>query len=134
MDKKFYVTFETAKLLKEKGFNKTVDKLIHLNQYNIPIIESPEKYYDESEVYNDYLHLKQNHYACPTKSEVIDWLESKGIIISPHPVTILREDGTTKTYWSCHIVHKDGTWYTTNDLPTRLEAEEAAIIKVLKLL
>ena len=32
MDKKFYVTFKTAKLLKEKGFNKEVDKLIHLNQ------------------------------------------------------------------------------------------------------
>lgn len=69
-----------------------------------------------------------------TKAEAIDWLDSKGFMISPHPVTILRKDSTIEIHWSCNIVQKGGAWYTTNDLPTRLEAEEAAIIKACKLL
>lgn len=130
MNNKFYITFKTAKLLKEKGFNKAVDKLIHLNKYNIPIIESPEKYYDETEVYNDYMYLNPNHYACPTKSEVIDWLESKGMLIE---ITIDIDECA----WIFNIVDKekfitighpkDGEFFTD-----RLEAEEAAIIKVLE--
>lgn len=132
MNNKFYVTFKTAKLLKEKGFNKAVDKLIHLNKYNIPIIESPEKYYDDTEVSNDYMHLKQNHYACPTKSEVIDWLESKGVLIE---ITIDIDECA----WIFNIVDKekfitighpkDGEFFTD-----RLEAEEAAIIEACELL
>lgn len=126
MDKKFYVTFETAKLLKEKGFNKTVDKLIHLNQYNIPIIESPEKYYDESEVYNDYLYLKQNHYACPTKAEVINWLERKIII------GIGYDNLFSKWHYDITPV-RTGTKEINNlSFSTRLEAEEAAIIEACK--
>lgn len=130
MDKKFYVTFETAKLLKEKGFNKTVDKLIHLNQYNIPVIESPEKYYDESEVYNDYLYLKQNHYACPTKAEAIDWLEGKGVTIDIHWIRFNENRRWNYSIFNstCDIIDSKYIY------PTRLEAEEAAIIKALELL
>lgn len=131
MNSKFYVSIEVAKLLKEKGFNKTVDKLIHLNQYKIPIIESPEKYYDESEVYNDYLYLKKSHYACPTKAEVIDWLESKGIVIEVFSARI----GENRKW--CHSIintKTDITIETPYKFSTRLEAEEAAIIKACELL
>ena len=130
MDKKFYVTFETAKLLKEKGFNKTVDKLIHLNQYNIPVIESPEKYYDESEVYNDYLYLKQNHYACPTKSEVIDWLEQNEIVIE---INSIRNNKWRFSIYKNGRFQIDSWIHDRLDFSTRLEAEEAAIIKALEL-
>ena len=132
MDNKFYITFKTAKLLKEKGFNKAVDKLIHLNKYNIPIIESPENYYDETEVYNDYKYLKQNHYACPTKSEVIDWLESNGMLIE---ISIDIDECA----WIFNIVDKEkfitiGHSKDGKSFTDRLEAEEAAIIKACELL
>lgn len=131
MNNKFYVTFKTAKLLKEKGFNKIVDKLIHLNRYNISIIESPEKYYDESEVYNDYLYLKQNHYACPTKAEAIDWLESKGIMIDIHWIRFNENRRWNYSIFDCRTCDTIDIKYIYT---TRLEAEEAAIIKACKLL
>lgn len=128
MNNKFYVSYEAARLLKEKGFNKTVDKLIHLNQYNIPIIESPEKYYDESEVYNDYLYLKQNHYACPTKSEAIDWLDRK------IHIGIGYDDLWSKWHYTITPVRTGVKEINNLSFSTRLEAEEAAIIKALELL
>ena len=121
MDSKFYVSLKAARLLNEKGYSKKRDFLT-------PVYKENGYLY-----WSNHEDLSDNILAI-TKAEAIDWLESKGILISSHPVTILCDDGTTKTHWSCHIVQKDGTWNTTNDLPTRLEAEEAAIIKACKLL
>ena len=120
MDNKFYVSYEVASLLKEKGYDGDAEYAYHEN--------GNFSHWGRNVNDIDYL------YAAPTKAEAIDWLDSKGIMISPHPVTILREDGTTGIHWSCHIVQKDGTWHKTEDLPTRLEAEEAAIIKACELL
>lgn len=120
MDSKFYVSLEAARLLKEKGYDGDAEYAYHEN--------GNFSHWGRNVNDIDYL------YAAPTKAESIDWLESNGVIISNHPVTYLCEDSTTKIHWSCHIVHKDGTWYTTNDLPTRLQAEDAAIIKALELL
>jgi hypothetical protein len=129
MDKKFYVTFKTAKLLKEKGFNKAVDKLIHLNKYNIPIIESPEKYYDDTEAYNDYMYLKQNHYACPTKSEVIEWLDRREIFIDVCKMNsgwsfVVRGSKYTSPIYDSNSKNEY--------FQTRLEAEDEAIFKAFE--
>jgi hypothetical protein len=129
MDNKFYVSLEAARLLKEKGYDEDVELF-----YNtLGKLEEVNCMFCCDVAANTHL-AKYDYLSAPTKAEAIDWLESKGVMISPHPVTILREDGTTKIHWSCYIVQKDGTWYTTNDLPTRLEAEDAAIIKALELL
>lgn len=50
MERKFYISFESKHLLKEKGFEN-----------------------------NEFQHYTQ--YQCPTKAEIIDWLDSKGIYI-----------------------------------------------------
>ena len=117
MNIKFYISFEVAKLLKEKGCDIKRDFLTHVYK------ENGRLYWSSHEDLS-------NEIPAYTKDEVIDWLESKGVRISTHPVSILHEDGTTKTHWSCHITN-DGIWYTTHDLPTRLEAVETAFIKVL---
>lgn len=122
MDSKFYVSLEAARLLKEKGYRQTYHAYYFGNSNLRKGGYRGDSWYDSPDFY-----------PAPTKAEAIDWLESKGILISPHPVTILREDGTTKTYWSCYILQK-GIWYKTNNLTTRLEAEEAAIIKACELL
>lgn len=72
-------------------------------------------------------------YPCPTKAEVIDWLESKGFIVN---TKYYSNRETNRGQWSAQINRKDswvymalGAYYLT-----RLEAEEAAIIKALELL
>lgn len=70
--------------------------------------------------------------GCPingriTKAEAIDWLESKGIVIA---ISL-----TYNRKWFCTIESLErGEIVSTLDLSTRLEAEEAAIIKALELL
>ena len=115
MDSKFYVSYEAARLLKEKGYDEECDCVID----------------DDGDIFEHQYQMNQDlpewKCSCPTKAEAIDWLESKGILIA-----------TSFTYnrkWFCTIksLVRD-EMVSTLDLPTRLEAEEAAIIKALKLL
>jgi ATP-dependent DNA ligase len=67
-----------------------------------------------------------------TKSEAIDWLESKGIVIEIHYRTL-----TGKYFSEIHynkMRYKSRLSDLTEDYKTRLEAEEAAIIKACELL
>ena len=129
MDSRFYVSLEAARLLKEKGYDRECMAYYQNDEFRpYSLTRSGLSMYNKNAA-PDYM----NQYSAPTKAEAIDWLESKEVLISPHPVTILREDGTNKTYWSCHILQK-GIWYKTNNFTTRLEAEESAIIKALELL
>jgi hypothetical protein len=119
MDNKFYVSYEAARLLKEKGYNNysivydcSVEGDILLNQ---------------RPMYGEWAGDK-DVYPCPSKAEAIDWLESKGIIIGVKPYTVIS--------FSYFILIDRKSSYDvieTNELfPTRLEAEEAAIIKALE--
>ena len=126
MDNKFYVSYKAARLLKEKWYD-----------------EDARNFYDEEGLllevegfYNfEYLNneeLDNNHYSAPTKAEVIDWLESKELVIE---ATSLINGNK----WRFSL-YKRGSFYIDSliddrlDFPTRLQAEEAAIIKALELL
>lgn len=112
MDSKFYVSLEAARLLKEKGYNEETDCTI---DYNGAIWFG--EYRDECD------------FPCITKAEAIDWLESKGLIVDVNYYI-------SRGKWSAHINRK-GSWaYMAigEYYLTRLEAEDAAIIKVLELL
>jgi hypothetical protein len=123
MDSKFYVSYEAARLLKEKGYDRECIAYYHDNCREV-----------------DYSFCGERNstwegrcVSAPTKAEAIDWLESKGIIIE-----------LSATYDLCHwvfsIYTKGGEDILTNtdfdfeSSLTRLEAEEAAIIKALELL
>lgn len=74
--------------------------------------------------------------GCPidgriTKAEAIDWLESKGVIIY---VFCARIGENRKWCYSIVNTKTDITIETPYKFPTRLEAEEAAIIKACELL
>ena len=61
-----YIDFETAKLLKEKGFTEPV-RLWYDDKGDIV-----EKYIEPTE------HEHKEHlYACPTRAQVSDWLQEK---------------------------------------------------------
>lgn len=116
MNSKFFVSYEAARLLKEKGYD---DEYITFYNENGELIIPYGK--------EEYHVL----YPCPTKAEAIDWLESKEMFIGIGGV------GSGKLQkWSYSVFD-----YNTCDnyeseyiYPTRLEAEDAAIIKALELL
>ena len=138
MDNKFYVSLDAARLLKEKGYNEDVTYLYNskcelqttLMAYGCDLMPNEE--------------FDNNDYAAPTKSEAIDWLESNGIMISvvydnlgiigkKHYRSIidtLDKDGS-ESGLPIYLPSYDGD---IRHYSTRLEAEEAAIIKALELL
>lgn len=125
MDSKFYVSLEAARLLKEKGYDKDVRNFYDEEGLFLEI----EGFYNFEYLTNE--ELDNNHYAAPTKAEAIDWLESKGIYIEVFSARI----GENRK-WCYYIINTktDIAIETPYKFSTRLEAEEAAIIKVLELL
>lgn len=122
MNSKFYVSLEAARLLKDKGYNEDVSRYYDEDGF-LHFLEYDEKcnYFQISN--ND---LDLDHYAAPTKAEAIDWLESKGITIEVH-----RNSWNGDTEWKYYILERGHLNFLFS---TRLEAEEAAIIKALELL
>lgn len=122
MDSKFYVSLEVARLLKEKGYNEVVesyyDTLGELNEVR--------SIFQNSVADNSFLHRFGDYYAAPTKAEAIDWLESKGMCI-----VVVRRTINNKVGWR-YVIYSQTE--IISGFSTRLEAEEAAIVKALELL
>ena len=122
MDSKFYVPLEAAKLLKEKGYDRECvayyqHEIFH--PYSVHLFGS--KTYNKNDA-PDYM----NQYSAPTKAEAIDWLESKGMCI-----VVIRRTIDNEVGWRYVIYNQTEI---ISGFSTRLEAEEAAIIKALELL
>lgn len=126
MDSKFYISYKAARLLKEKGYNEKCT-FAYTNISNGSDINGRIVFNS-----NDY---PVGIYPCPTKSEAIDWLESKGIVISVEYINGLW-DCQIYSFVDATILHGKALpmVYDVVNFPTRLEAEEAAIIKALELL
>ena len=136
MDSRFYVSYEAARLLKVKGYKR------HVNQYYDENGFLHDLAYDENYDYqmsnND---LDLDHYAAPAKSEAIDWLESKGMVVDLYYDNDFDKDDSK---WEYYIFQYDNNGVLNETVSsyggmdgfydTRLEAEEAAIIKALELL
>jgi len=111
-----YVSFETAKLLKEKGFN-----------YPCRVVYSPKgivKHYLKEEVYAH--HLKGHKKLCPTLQMAMKWLRKyHNIIIDPEPVW-----NGKKWEYQLFIVtpqNADSPYYEHNPYKTYEECVETAI-------
>lgn len=119
MDNKFYVSYEAARLLKEKGCEVERDFLTHV--YN----ENGHLYWPNCEDLSDKI-------PAPTKAEAMDLIESNtGFIIS--------EDRRCDGFWYYVIfqgndIYYDSDCFVDGSFLTRWEAEEAAIIKVCEML
>lgn len=131
MDSKFYVSYEAARLLKEKGYDRECMAYYQNDEFHLYAFSRYDLSINDKNAAPSYM----NQYSAPTKAEAIDWLESRGIVISVEYINGL---------WDCQIYSfVDGTIlhgkalpmeYDVVNLQTRLEAEEAAIINALKLL
>ena len=131
MNSKFFVSLEAARLLKEKGYDEKVEYM-----YDDSILTSI-RVLTNSQIDRYY----RNMYGTPTKAEAIDWLESKGIVVElAYDNDELQKDDSEWVYY-IYQYDNDGlldetvsSWGMGEIYDTRLEAEEAAIIKALELL
>lgn len=123
MNSKFCISYEAARLLKEKGYKR------HVNHYYDENGFLHDLAYDENYDYqmsnND---LDLDHYAAPTKTEVIDWLDRK------IHIGIGYDDLHSKWHYDITPVRPGTKTINNLSFSTRLEAEDAAIIKALELL
>lgn len=127
MDNKFYVSYEAARLLKEKGYDREcISYYQHeiFHPYSVDLFGL--KTYNKNDA-PDYM----EQYSAPTKAEAIDWLESRGITIDIHWIRFNENRRWNYSIFNCSTCDTIDTKYI---FPTRLEAEEAAIIQVLELL
>jgi hypothetical protein len=136
MDNKFYVSYEAARLLKDKGYSDFTKSVYRESNPSNTLFFKGES--------RDWNNMISPYTAAPTKAEAIDWLESKGIMISvvydnlgiigkKHYRSIidtLDKDGS-ESGSPIYLPSYDGD---IRHYSTRLEAEEAAIIKALELL
>ena len=111
MDKKFYISLEAAKVLKEKGYNEETDCTI---DYNGAIWFG--EYKDECD------------FPCITKAEAMDWLEGKDFKFS-----IMFDDNNLYEF----IVYFENEYISVHEhisgyRETMLEAQDAAIITALE--
>ncbi len=119
MNTKFYVPFETAKMLKAQGY---------------PQVGSDMYYNLDGDLDTLGNHIMQctikHYYAAPAYCEVLDWLVKKEIYIDVDKTI----DQVIKTpLWCCFIWGKEqlkGAILTAS-YPTREQAANVAIIKVL---
>lgn len=119
MKQKFYVSLEVARLLKEKGYNEkctfAYTDISNGSDINGRIVFNS----------NDY---PVGIYPCPTKAEVIDWLDKK------IHIGIGYDDLHSKWHYDITPVRLGTKAINNLSFSTRLEAEEAAIIEGCELL
>lgn len=127
MENKFYIPFETAKLLKDKGFPQENEWFYVDNGKGITVSLDGEHCTDKDGI------------SRPTYFEVIDWFDQKRI-------NILINKKAGKFVFNIHVSaegyndRKDINWYdfyykgTNKKYNTRIEAINAAIKKAITIL
>lgn len=120
MNKIFYVPFETAQMLKAQGYPQVGSDMYYnlegnLDAWGNHIVQCTIEHY----------------YAAPAYCEVLDWLVRQEIYIDVDRTT---ERAVKIPMWHCYIWDKyllKGAMIT-GSYPTREQAINAAIIKVLE--
>ena len=78
--KEQFVTYEIAKQLKEKGFDEPCfGDYFHFERHNQSILDYDE---DRQKIITDNTDENITKYLAPLWQQVIDWLKSKGILIT----------------------------------------------------
>jgi len=128
MKEKFYVPFNTAQMLKANGYNEECERFYdHSGMLTPRPIVNNNKHLDH--IYHD-----MKMYSAPTYHEVLDWLESKDILID---CTCGFDYHTEEEWYRCFVIERkkrfDGD-FISMIAPTREEALNAAILKALELI
>lgn len=124
MDKKFFVPYQTAQLLKEKGYPQEDSDMYYTP--NGELKSQADIYADRTD--NDTMmysyFLTTYHIAAPAYCEVLDWLVGKKIYIDI--------DNTAKCKWYCYMWEGSSAIGATGQYFTREQAYNAAIVRALE--
>lgn len=124
MNKKFIVPFDTARQLREKGYD--VDCYSYYTQ-------NGKLYHDTFTLNNKW--IRMGRFLAPTYHEVVDWLAGKGIRIEVRMAYRFREKQWS---WCGYIYIVEDEDYETSQLAdwcsTREQALNASILKALEML
>lgn len=136
MDAKFLVPFETARQLKEKGYNEECTFY-----YGDGIIRIERQLYTNKELSDNTPNWLFNEcISAPTYHEVVDWLEKRNIIVE---ADWLFEDVSSRNicfYYRVAFIHpnfpcKDKGYIGIHNIQlTREQALNEGILKALEML
>lgn len=76
-----YVNFETAKLLKEKGFDKSVLNTQHWYDPEGRIHTDTNYSYSGAPIFK-----RETCFSAPTTQMAVKWIETEGYVIYPYPI------------------------------------------------
>ena len=122
MNKKFIVPFDTARQLREKGYD--VDCYSYYTQ-------NGKLYHDTFTLNNKW--IRMGRFLAPTYHEVLDWLEEKGIYVTTC-IDMLEVCGSGKIKWACFIFPFGGKETSIGGKHNREEALNEAIKAALEML
>ena len=118
-----YVSFETAKLAKEKGFDEEFENMHVWNNFKGEILEDVSGYNMKNS------HLGKNSYSAPTQSLLARWLREK---YSKNVYVVMSI--TEKYIFWVQDIHSLVKVKTTDLYDTYEEAMEAGLQEALKLI
>lgn len=139
MDNKFFVPFETAKLLKEKGYNEKISYAYNKERRIVRagVIDCNNTDWDNLRKVLSSYPPRLDYIAAPTYHEVVDWLEGKGIYVTLDWVSLKYVETLQGTIeetfgWEGDVKRLHIDWRVTDDYPTREQAINAAILIALE--
>lgn len=130
MNVKFYVPFQTAQALKEKGYPQS-DAEFYYSMFDSSVLGYIHERTKLESLYNEKFSIMlECLVAAPTYHEVVDWLEEKGITIEVKKHYITNNDDYG---WKSYIQRSEyDREFVKFVMTTREEAINAAIIKALE--
>ena len=133
MNKKFFVPFETAQLLKTKGYNESNDYVYDRGVeegkecIDIQKVDFEYQFNDTNSDIDADIEFTSNICTAPTYHEVLDWLQGKGY---PIESACVRWYSDSDWMWICCVAYINAT----KPHFTHEEALNAAILKALEML
>ncbi len=132
-----FISFETAKLAKEKGFNEETLHYYYKDELQSPYVENGsstdvEFRVDLEDLYdyhnNEYL---KERYSAPTQSLLQKWLREEYNINIGMVYYSLIDSTSTRNYWTWRVHYTQNAY---GNKPTYEEALEEALQEALKLI
>lgn len=124
MNGKFYVPFETAKLLKEKGYPEYADIFYDANGFLVNNFSRSD--YDAPIVFPVI--------SASTYHEVVDWLEEKGIYITCYAPLLKPVGRYGISVFNSNTDNINDLGLCREAYPTREDALNAGILKALEMI
>lgn len=138
MNNKFFVPFETAKLLREKGYNEKISyaynkerRIVRAGVIRAGVIDCNNTDWDNLRKVQSSYPPRLDYIAAPTYHEVVDWLYEKKICITCHPAYSYEGQYNGFQY---EMQTYDEDDYKDDIYRTREEALNAAILKAIEML